>query len=320
MGIPRATGRFLLRIHKKQPFAGSVLQLGRSFVFFTWKELARWADAEGVGLVRPDEIGLSPHPKLAARGCIDDRTLFRALGFSNVHSLDVSAWEGADFLADLNWPVPQELHGRFDLVFDSGTLAHVFDLPTALGSVARMARAGGRVILTEPSNNHVDLGFYMFSPTLFADFFHENRFRIDELWLMELRGAWYRGVYETDRCPAWRYRPGLVDHLRFGSFGIKQLETMVVATRCEDSTSDRPPMQGWYREFLRRWPAELAPGHDDVLGEAVDAKRVEFQEEKEPAAERAWTASDHLLARLKRWRRRVGRHLPPRLPAEDARF
>jgi hypothetical protein len=53
-------------------------------------------------------------------GCYAEET-FRALGASEVDSLDASEYEGATIVHDLNDPLPQELTGRYTLVFDGGT-------------------------------------------------------------------------------------------------------------------------------------------------------------------------------------------------------
>ena len=83
---------------------------------------------------------------------------------------------------------PQQLHETGQSLWldnitrgllDSGTLEHVFHLPNALKSVVELAKVGGRVMLLSPSSNHFDHGFYMFSPTLFYDYFSANGLRIE---------------------------------------------------------------------------------------------------------------------------------------------
>src|SRR5437868_7080601 len=68
--------------------------------------------------------------------------VFKALGARNVFSLDASDFEGAEFVHDLNRPLPAELKQRFDLVYDGGTLEHVFDFPVALKNCMEMLRPG----------------------------------------------------------------------------------------------------------------------------------------------------------------------------------
>jgi hypothetical protein len=83
-----------------------------------------------------------------------------------VDSLDFSDYEGATITHDLQIPVPDSLCGQYDLVFDGGTLEHVFNLPVALANVIRLARINGLIYINSPSNNLSGHGFYQFSPEL----------------------------------------------------------------------------------------------------------------------------------------------------------
>ena len=48
--------------------------------------------------------------------------------------MDASAFEGANFVHDLNNPIPEELHCKYDAVVDGGTLEHVFNVPVAFAN------------------------------------------------------------------------------------------------------------------------------------------------------------------------------------------
>lgn len=113
--------------------------------------------------------------------------LFRQLGASTIDAMDVSDFEGASILHDLNRPLPDELAERFSLVFDGGTLEHVFNVPTALASYMRMPRVGGHLILALPANNEMGHGFYQFSPELFfRTLAPENGYAIQAMFLAPL--------------------------------------------------------------------------------------------------------------------------------------
>ena len=169
---------------KRRPFAGTLLQLGRSSIYFTGGELARWARLHGYALRDGVPERLSHDPRLAAQGCIDDKTFFGRLGFDQVRASDINTWEGADHIFDLNRPIPAELEGAFDVVFETGTIVQIFHLPHVLENLHRLLRPGGPVIhCAVPSNNHMDLGFYMLSPTFFSDYYTANRYRIETIYL-----------------------------------------------------------------------------------------------------------------------------------------
>lgn len=108
--------------------------------------------------------------------------VFLSLGARRVSSMDASGFEGAEFVHDLNKPVGPELKGRFDLVYDGGTLEHVFNFPTALANCMEMLRPGGRFITHTCANNWCGHGFYQFSPELFySAMSEENGFEVERV-------------------------------------------------------------------------------------------------------------------------------------------
>jgi len=120
--------------------------------------------------------------------------LFALLGAAQVDSLDLSDFEGATLLHDLNQPVPPQLHGRYDLVYDGGSLEHVFAFPTAIRSCMEMVKVDGHLLVQSPTNNWCGHGFYQFSPELyFRVLAPENGFVVEQMVAVELdgRGRWF---------------------------------------------------------------------------------------------------------------------------------
>ena len=93
-------------------------------------------------------------------------TLWRRLGFGEIESMDLSDYEGAGILHNLNDPIPAALEGEFDFIFDGGTMEHVFNVPVALMNVFRMLKPGGRFVSANGMNGWVGHGFYQFNPDL----------------------------------------------------------------------------------------------------------------------------------------------------------
>ena len=258
MGIPRGSARLLMEEGKRRSFGGALLQLGRSSIYFTGKELERWAGLHDYPLRQGMPERLSHDPRLAAQGCLDDKTFFGRLGFDEVRASDINTWEGADHIFDLNRPIPAELEGSFDVVFETGTIVQIFHLPHVLENLHRLLRPGGRVIhCAVPSNNHMDLGFYMLSPTFFSDYYTANRYRIETMYLCEYFAYWHHGRLHSDPWRIYRYEPGALDALSYGRYGGAQAATFVVATRLPESTGGAVPQLGQYR---RMWNEhEVAP-------------------------------------------------------------
>lgn len=91
---------------------------------------------------------------------------FGALGAETVHSLDATDYEGAQRIHDLNQAIPADWHGQYDVVFDGGSLEHVFQFPQALLNCLQLVKQGGHFIAYTPANNFCGHGFYQLSPEL----------------------------------------------------------------------------------------------------------------------------------------------------------
>src|SRR6185295_9992131 len=120
--------------------------------------------------------------------------LFHALGARKVFALDASAFEGAQVVHDLNLPIGPDLQEKFDLVYDGGTLEHVFNFPVALKNCMQLVRPGGQLILHTVTNNYCGHGFYQFSPELFFRALSpENGFEMERMVLHRIGpyGRWY---------------------------------------------------------------------------------------------------------------------------------
>jgi hypothetical protein len=112
--------------------------------------------------------------------------LFQLLGAEEVTVLDASDYEGAALVHDLNEPIPPELAGRFDVVYDGGTLEHVFNYPVALRNGMSMVKVGGHFIIQTPTNNFCGHGFYQISPELlFRALSPPHGFALDRLLVVE---------------------------------------------------------------------------------------------------------------------------------------
>lgn len=188
MGIGLHSLDMLLKEATTRPFSGRVLSIGVMDVHFSFNYLEREAERYGVILERPDEITFATKPRLAERNCISDITFFQAMGFSEIVRLDVSGYEGADEIFDLNsTSTPTTLLERFDVLYNGGTLEHVFDVPEALKNLHNMTARDGRIIHNCPVSNAVDHGFYCFSPSFFSDYHDENSYDTNSIYVTRIR-------------------------------------------------------------------------------------------------------------------------------------
>jgi hypothetical protein len=120
--------------------------------------------------------------------------LLRLLGAVQIDSMDISSYEGATIMHDLNEPIPLALRNRYSVVIESGSLEHVFNISQALRNCLEMVEDGGHFISIGPANNAMGHGFYQFSPELyFRTLSSENGFRIERIVAKEIfaDAPWY---------------------------------------------------------------------------------------------------------------------------------
>jgi hypothetical protein len=188
MGIDYTTAKFLAEAHKAgAPFI-STLTLGR----MSW--LVCPPHARKLGIEHPPTYGAFAEP------------FFRSLGAQRIESLDCSPYEEATIIHDLNqWPLfPKD---EFDAVIDCGTLEHVFNLPIAFQTTLSLVRTGGSLFMVTPVNNHVNHGYYQFSPELIRDLLLANGFLIEKAALLRL-GLFRDRIYNLSKPEV--YQRGLI--------------------------------------------------------------------------------------------------------------
>jgi SAM-dependent methyltransferase len=186
MGILLSHLHLLAAEQQNRPITGDVVTFGQQRVYASFEDtcsIFSQHSAQLHELPQGFDVGTKIPGDVAAHTNV--QAVFKTLGADNVYVADFSDYENPDFIFDLNEPVDAQYENRFDAIFDSGTLEHVFDVPTALQNMVRILKPGGCVILGYPVSNCIDHGFYSFSPTLFFDFFAANGFSDFSCYLIE---------------------------------------------------------------------------------------------------------------------------------------
>lgn len=157
-----------------------VLSLGYPDLLITRREMTELIGADAVGRlsVREESAELArdhSFPELA-EGVFEAHDVFAGFGATLTVS-DVSTLRHADVIIDLNDPVSDDLHDRFDLIIDPGTIEHCFNVAQAMKNISEMTAVGGFVFHSTPGA-YMNHGFYSFSPTFFLDYYSKNGFLV----------------------------------------------------------------------------------------------------------------------------------------------
>lgn len=177
---------------------------------------------------------------------LSEKTILSALGFDSVWTMDYSSFEGADFVWDLNNPsVPTEHCERYDFIFDTGTLEHVFHLPNALEAIFNMLKPGGTFFFNQPGWWRLNHGFRCNSPKLFYEYFLSNKWLINSFAVYTYFSLY--GPYQK-----WELSE---EEIRSFEMDIRGCYCAVMgsATKISESTSSIIPIEN---NYLNEWEIE----------------------------------------------------------------
>ena len=165
-----------------------ILRPGMRIASFGYPDIiAPLEDIQGLEY-RKDSEAICKRHGLSPRRIPDAHSLFKLRG-CELDVYDVVNERGCEIICDLN--IPQLPVKKYDIVLDVGTAEHCFNISQALFNMASVVKVGGYIIHENPANclNH---GFYSLNPTLFADFYEANGFKVLECCLATRDGSRYR--------------------------------------------------------------------------------------------------------------------------------
>lgn len=196
---------------------------------------------------------------------------YKSFGFSEIHSLDISPYQGCTFVHDLNnADIPDEFVGKYRVVTTGGTIEHVFNIFGALQTGVKLLEIGGVFICAAPANNWVDHGFWQISPTLKFDYFSCNDFEFDlSVGYFIKPGRYFRREF-----PLYPREAGVMNYVpaRTGH--------NLHAVKTAASTHDRVPMQDMYfskhQQEKRFWRFRASEPRDIIEGAEFRAPLRKF--------------------------------------------
>lgn len=150
--------------------AGRSLMLGRQALMYSKNPLRSPFNSKRRYQKALDKHGIDINADELFQADGYSETMFEALGFKNIESMDVLDYEldpeRGGIIHDLNKPIPKELEGQFDFIYDGGTCEHVLNVNTAMENIYKMLKPGGRIVGANPLNGWPAHGIYQFTSEL----------------------------------------------------------------------------------------------------------------------------------------------------------
>lgn len=235
MGLPIDVAAMLVKISKTIENKETVVFLGDQKLDFDFNKFPAFCKKINIDIseINFDIKGENNSAKL----------FFKELGFEKCITLDVSDYEGAEIIHNLNDSnLPDKYHNVADLIIDGGTFEHVFNLPNALECTFKLLNKNGVICHLNPSNGYLDHGFYQISPTFYYDYYKENEYSILSGNVLNR----YKGEVSSE--------PYLTDIYRnkgmFYSLNkLTRASLLFCVKKIEKSTYNKIPIQTYYREM-----------------------------------------------------------------------
>jgi hypothetical protein len=168
LGVSSTEARALFSLKRRGELGNEFLSLGRPELYISKRELTKLVSAYNLPW---SEIDID-----RVVSTVYAEPLLRLLGFQTIRSIDISAYQDADIIHNLNLPIPKELEATTGFLYGNGTLEHIFDIATVLRNIVKLVKVGGTVFVAAPANGLCGHGFYQFSPEFFYNFFSVNGF------------------------------------------------------------------------------------------------------------------------------------------------
>ena len=232
MGVDFPVLRLFRELRRKGISFSSTVMIGRQ----TFSDYLQSADLAGA-------FGITEQEASAALASKYIEPQLRLLGATRIESVDISDYEQATILHDMNQPIPDRLKASFSCVFDSGSLEHVFNFPQSIKNCMEMVRVGGHFVGVTTANNFMGHGFYQFSPELYYRVLSpENGFEVEDMWLSENhKGA---PLYRVADPQSLGYRVELTNMRRTYMMVVARRVSEVEIFKATPQQSDYAPIWG----------------------------------------------------------------------------
>lgn len=252
MAIDHTLLRMFMKMQERHGMSGKLLTIGVQDVMFSHE------DAEE--FFRKENYKFTPIPKAErtyrkskaqtiyegifnVENPMHMHDLFRMMNFTEVASLDAFDADNPTILHDMNKPVPEQYVGKYDVVFDIGSMEHVFDVKSFVANCVAMTREGGTLVIYDALMGWHNECFYNFQTPFFFDVFKANGFEDISVYLN------YFPKYHDfgDRKTVWlRFEYG--DRVRFRKPNYNT-HVLFVSKRAKALPEFKVPMQGYYAEY-----------------------------------------------------------------------
>ncbi len=254
MAITKQIAKMILSEHARRPITGNLVMGGRQTVVPSIEEIREYMAEFGIP-ERETEFEIDQDTLAATGEGILDRNFFSMFTDAKFHSIDVTDYENAEIIHDMNYPLPDKFKGNFDFIFDGGVMDNIFNPAQFLMNCSELLRPGGRIIHSEVGS--LWRGAYsIFSADYFLDYYALNNYEDCAVYYAQVRGNMLKTRWQLSQIQP--FKDGEQDKVQKAYVSSKWPHLILaVAEKGEQSTSQKMPIQLVYRPKDDDWDTYL---------------------------------------------------------------
>jgi SAM-dependent methyltransferase len=256
MGFCRQNIKMLFYENSYKPIKGNLLCLAKQSVNLDVEELEQiFGKKYNINHKTIDKK--TKHAKQTKRLRITDKAFLEQTFDIKYNSLDISKYEGANIIGDLNKDLPKKFHKKFDFIFSGGVLDNLFNPTNALINISKLLKDNGRILFWEPSRGLVG-SMLNFTPEYFYSYFSLNKFADYKVYLLHHKKDLINKKHPFDyKVDIFSYNPNFTRKKNFNYLksskscnGIHYI--MGIAEKSKKSTVNKIPINLHYIEYVSK--------------------------------------------------------------------
>ncbi|MGE5417973.1 MAG: hypothetical protein ACM3UZ_14640 [Acidobacteriota bacterium] len=270
MGYGKFALDYLIGLHNQGSFTGfdSVIELGAQGISLDALDAVKdhWSSFD------PDRM-----KAFVSGSQIGPEQIYYLLGFDQYKSIDTNfAYVYKYYLTnnyswDLNYPIPLEHKGKYDLITDFGTSEHVFNVYQVYKNIHDLGHEGSLILFCPPFQGYINHGFYNFQPCFFRDLASANNYSILDIFGLTTNDQVIRleEIGDSEECEA-----------------VSHVSTVLLGLMRKNSNHEFVmPFQGYYRgganalKDIENWLEQLSNIiKDQIAGKNLAISGIQAQD------------------------------------------
>jgi SAM-dependent methyltransferase len=257
MGITREAAEIIMHCNSEKPITGEFCCIGKQSVTMNKNEIEKifqyYFECEQYQ-IEWDHDHLTRNP-LAADSEMTDKSFIKSIFLSdkrnrisyiNYNCIDVSDYEGANIIHDMNKPVKRELYSKFDFIYDGSCIDNVFDPACFLINISKMLKINGRAIIFTHSSLYPG-AFVMINPEWLFSYFAVNNYKYCRVIVSSTK---YENSWLNSKTDFFEYSPSFTRNPNYNRFTASQSDSILlsfaIAQKGDESTDTEKPIQLHY--------------------------------------------------------------------------